>query len=290
VETLRMTEDDFLARIYAAPDDDEARLVYADWLQERKDPRGTFIALQFARLHQPASERAIAREEALLALYRERWLGPLWHAIDRDPDHPFSVQFERGFLATAALDFREAAPRAFGDPRWSTVRTLYANGDRLEKTVPHLVLSWLVDLYDVHVDTALALLNGSPARRLRSLGTSLSAHGPAAMEELHEALAHAEGLPQLRELHLDDYVYPPEDRHSPAAYDWLLASPLLHRLDVLCLHFRFGDMPDLAPWLALPRPRVLRLRAGKQLVTLRREDNGAFAAPLVTAVSRRECR
>jgi uncharacterized protein (TIGR02996 family) len=284
-----MTEDDFLARIYAAPDDDEARLVYADWLQERRDPRGQLIALQFARLQQPASEPALAREQALLTLYRERWLGPLWHAVDRDPDHPFSLQFERGFVATAALSFGQASPRAFGDPRWSTLRTLYANRERFEEIVPSSVLSWLVALYDAPFETALALLNGPPARRLRTLGTTLS-NSPAERARLRDALATAPGLPLLQELHLDVWHSRLDEERTPAAYEWLLSAPLLERLDLLCIHFRYGGLPDLAPWEALARPRVLRVRTDKQIATFRREDNGAFAPPLVTAARRRECR
>jgi uncharacterized protein (TIGR02996 family) len=39
-------EEHFLQAILAAPDDDTPRLVYADWLDERGDPRGEFIRLQ----------------------------------------------------------------------------------------------------------------------------------------------------------------------------------------------------------------------------------------------------
>ncbi len=45
---LTEAEDALLAAIEAAPDADGPRLVYADWLQERGDPRGHFIALQRA--------------------------------------------------------------------------------------------------------------------------------------------------------------------------------------------------------------------------------------------------
>lgn len=38
--------EQMLAAVLAAPDDDRPRLVYADWLMERGDPRGEFIALQ----------------------------------------------------------------------------------------------------------------------------------------------------------------------------------------------------------------------------------------------------
>src|SRR5262249_38868583 len=40
-----MGEDPFLAAIRANPDDNAVRLVYADWLQERGDPRGEFLRL-----------------------------------------------------------------------------------------------------------------------------------------------------------------------------------------------------------------------------------------------------
>ena len=40
-------EQSFLAAIYAAPDDDTPRLVFADWLQENGDePRAEFIRIQ----------------------------------------------------------------------------------------------------------------------------------------------------------------------------------------------------------------------------------------------------
>lgn len=38
----------FLVAIRASPDDDAPRLVYADWLEERGDVRGEFIAIQCA--------------------------------------------------------------------------------------------------------------------------------------------------------------------------------------------------------------------------------------------------
>jgi uncharacterized protein (TIGR02996 family) len=39
-------EDEFLEAIRQNPDDDTPRLVYADWLEERDDPRGEFIRIQ----------------------------------------------------------------------------------------------------------------------------------------------------------------------------------------------------------------------------------------------------
>jgi uncharacterized protein (TIGR02996 family) len=41
-----MAEDAFLRAISAAPDDADPVLVYADWLDERGDPRGEFVPVQ----------------------------------------------------------------------------------------------------------------------------------------------------------------------------------------------------------------------------------------------------
>ncbi len=39
-------EDAFLQDIAADPDDDAPRMIFADWLEERGDPRGEFIRVQ----------------------------------------------------------------------------------------------------------------------------------------------------------------------------------------------------------------------------------------------------
>jgi uncharacterized protein (TIGR02996 family) len=42
-------ESAFLAAVAATPDDDTARLVYADWLGDRSDPRGEYVRLEVRR-------------------------------------------------------------------------------------------------------------------------------------------------------------------------------------------------------------------------------------------------
>lgn len=99
-----------LAEIYAAPDDDGPRSVYADALIERGDPRGTFIALQLARVRDrrplPSTE-----EQALLD---EHWLA--WGSPSRWSE---AVAFERGFVSRFTL--RERNMFSEGDG-WRTVR------------------------------------------------------------------------------------------------------------------------------------------------------------------------
>ncbi|MBX9580765.1 MAG: TIGR02996 domain-containing protein [Gemmataceae bacterium] len=65
-------EDAFLAAIAAAPLDDTPRLVYADGLDDRNDPRAEYVRLEVERQHlKPKDKRRpdlTARLEALRPL------------------------------------------------------------------------------------------------------------------------------------------------------------------------------------------------------------------------------
>jgi len=122
------SEDELLAAIWAAPGDDGPRLVYADFLQERGDPRGEFIALQCRPRLDAASRKRVS---ALKNEHAARWLGPLAPAVLEQK----TIAFERGFLALCTVcvswgfhiddldDPRERAIRALSDhPAWATLR------------------------------------------------------------------------------------------------------------------------------------------------------------------------
>lgn len=47
----------FLGKILESPDDDAPRLVFADWLDERGDPRGEFIQVQVELANRPSIDR-----------------------------------------------------------------------------------------------------------------------------------------------------------------------------------------------------------------------------------------
>src|SRR5271170_4452357 len=64
---------DFLAAIRASPYDDALRLVYADWLEERGDPRGEFLRLEL-----------IVDRPAHHDLHEVSRLQELQHTLDRD--------------------------------------------------------------------------------------------------------------------------------------------------------------------------------------------------------------
>jgi uncharacterized protein (TIGR02996 family) len=115
--------EDHIAAIRAAPDDDAPRLVYADWLLERGDPRGVLIILQCG----PATEESKRRVRELLQLHQTQWLGAVAYVTR-------TQIWERGFLVAAELTRRErgvVAP-AIGDERWWSVKRLDARGVFLE--------------------------------------------------------------------------------------------------------------------------------------------------------------
>lgn len=78
----------FLAEIRAHPDDDEPRLIYADWLEEQGDPRGEFIRLSCERANlDPWDERydeLDQRVEKLWQAHFEQWQAalPNWKGIE----------------------------------------------------------------------------------------------------------------------------------------------------------------------------------------------------------------
>ena len=149
------TADDFLKEIWAAPGDDGPREVFADWLQERDDPRGEFIALQLARARKRVRTgriagggtirvaepdvKALTRERALLAKHQKAWVAP-FEAVLSIP----KSTFERGFLDSVFVHWRKLAsvPALMTHPAWATVRkfSLDAEGARAcDAWIEHMV-------------------------------------------------------------------------------------------------------------------------------------------------------
>src|SRR5438874_7799921 len=90
-----MNESTFLAAILAAPHDWAPRLVFADWLEERGDPRGEMLRLGWEVSTLPA---ATPRRDALdvrlgawWRAHREAWLGD-------GVGNAGEILFDRGWL------------------------------------------------------------------------------------------------------------------------------------------------------------------------------------------------
>lgn len=122
-------DGDLLAAIYAEPASTSARLVYADQLQERGEPRGEFIALQCAG-------GSSKRERVLLKLHERAWLGPLDRFI-----HEKGLVYRRGFPAAGRL-VTPSFERLPETPAWHTFEELDLGSTREESKfllgLPHL--------------------------------------------------------------------------------------------------------------------------------------------------------
>lgn len=99
----RMTEREaFIAAVAANPEDDTARLAFADWLQEHgEDARAEFVRLQCAiaarkpwpgddpyELYDRVPEPDEARARDLLMNHLHEWFGPLFGAVGMAPPGP----------------------------------------------------------------------------------------------------------------------------------------------------------------------------------------------------------
>lgn len=189
-----MTEEDLLAQIRQRPDDDAPRLLFADWLDERGDPRGEFVRLQctLAALAADAPERgALAvRHAELESVQRQHAQQALSRFGIRD------FRFSRGFidrLHVSGAQFLELwrtlaplAPAVRG-LRWSEIpgrqaaeamRRLMAS----ELSAAMQSLSVFGERLSVPIVDALV---GSPrARQLTALDLSRTALGGAGLRSL----------------------------------------------------------------------------------------------------------
>lgn len=99
-----MTNRDLLQAVFDHPDDDAARLVYADWLEERGDARGAFIRAQVAEasVSEDTDEYWLAtlQSKLLAGRHGKHWAGPLRHLVKR-------WEFRRGFVEKVAIDAAE---------------------------------------------------------------------------------------------------------------------------------------------------------------------------------------
>ena len=83
-----MDEEHFLQAISASPDDNLVRLVYADWLDERGDPRAEFVRLQVELRQLPPDDHLTDISHAPLVTWEPR--GLLLCVATTERAHPFS--------------------------------------------------------------------------------------------------------------------------------------------------------------------------------------------------------
>ncbi len=218
-----------LAAIYANPADDAPRLVYADWLGERGDPRGELIALQLTADPTPAMRR---RAAALVDEHATRWLGAIAPQLRKA-----GMRFERGFLAACKVGIRrDAAP----DPIWSTlVEVTGGIPDAGPGGLPALRVATELDNGGLEI-----LLAMKPRPRLEMLGW-VASFDPRDLVEAIPLLQQLD-IPTLRRLELRGFA-PRDDERAPA-----FAAPAWCDLPITELAVT-GEPDTLQEWIAAVR-------------------------------------
>lgn len=169
----------FVEEIRAHPEDDDRRLVYADYLEDEGDARGELIRTQIELQHLPvaAPQRVslMRREDELLAAYGDQWLEPL----RRLGAQGLSIRcFQRGLIERVRISAHDFVKNA---------QALCAAAPAL-----HCV--------ELREPASAATQLSKAAWPVQLTGLDLGAANVS--DELIETLASAPWPPQLRELNL----------------------------------------------------------------------------------------
>jgi uncharacterized protein (TIGR02996 family) len=151
-----------LDAVWADPASDAPRLVLADALAEVGDPRGEFIALQFAHERGELTLGKSERMARLLAASGRRWLE------DLDGQVAPPVVFRRGFPSEVRLATRTPDPSRQG---WRTVEAVDAGGLalRLSTFLAAPPLAGVHTLLGLSVPTLVELARAGGERRFALL-------------------------------------------------------------------------------------------------------------------------
>jgi uncharacterized protein (TIGR02996 family) len=214
IRAIDDVESRLRADVFADPHDDTARMVYADYLQQRGDPLGELIALQLA------GKDAKQLEKRLFT----RCLGALEHAVT-------SGGLERGFVVEATVGWNVEALAAVVDrPDWATLRKLRLAPVHEAALVARLLanpaLAHLEELSGVTAAALAAFPGVLPAlRRLRLAYDELTLDAVPRLR--------AEALPALDEVHVEGERLAQAVRRCPIG-------PQLAYLEVACYPHEVG--------------------------------------------------
>ncbi len=265
--------DAFLTDITRAPEDDGARQVYADWLQEQGDPQGLFIAMQYKALRsgkQSGKERKAERDA--IREHGDSWVRPLDSVVDKP-------QFERGLFAGGRIHFSTEAQRAslLDHPLWNLVTTI--DGCNESKLLLHCAQHSLRNLHSPDAQTIAAISKLPAPLPLAQLKSHLfdrekaeatfartrrryqDDHDKQMQEhavsdiEHWRSIAKVGSLQALRVLDIETVYF--RDDMDAADFDWLFESKLMRQLEALTIRNR-ANLLDLASFSAVLERTSLR--------------------------------
>lgn len=262
--------EELYAQVYANPEDDAARLVLADALIERRDPRGDFIALQFGR----KSGRAMQEQKELKLLrgHEDAWLGPLRSCTTHHV-------FERGFLARCHARAVKLTLDMVLAREWSTVHTIDARIANMPAMLQsEHIRNWTRCIDNIDGRQAAYLLESKHVRRW----CSLTVRGGSS-EAISRALAQCttENMPRLSSFELNGVL----DRGSALRF---VEAPIARQLDSLTLIDEANAalealtiVRELFGTGQGPRRLVLGGEAGRMKIDLRGELAGSVELGLI---------
>jgi uncharacterized protein (TIGR02996 family) len=245
------SHDPFHARVLADPHDADLRIVWADALQERGDPRGELIALQLQP--PPLTPAQDKRLRSLIAKHRVEWLGDLDPIVQRRE----GLVFDRGVLAECQIQVKNvpAFARAIGNPLWATVRRIwfcdkFAWDPRIVPLLVHDVFRELRQVVCVGLNNVLPAL----ARNKRPLPiTSIWTDDDRFRDPVDSfaSLTAAPGLPALARL---GFTIDEDER------DAVLAHPLVRTISTLGITSHTTSASWLEPTRTLANLTTLEMR------------------------------
>lgn len=254
---LDATHEGLIAAVIAAPHDDAPRWMLADWLEERSDPRGRFIALQLAAEHASDPGPLRAEADALLERHRADWVGRFkgtrteygveggqtW--VKRNPTH---WTFRRGFVRSVKMalrDFVGNADELLAHEPVELVDLTQARGGLAllaEQPALHRVRGLQLSRNKLDEADLLALFGASPA----SLQTLLLNQCGIGMRRGRKVFSVPARFPSLTRLELQDNAL------GDRAIEALAANPLLRTVKVLRLGYNKLGTPGIQALLSSP--------------------------------------
>jgi uncharacterized protein (TIGR02996 family) len=214
--------------IEASPDDPDAYLVYADWLQAQGDPRGELIVLQHAK--KPAAKRRLNAQRA-------HFYGPLAEATDMLEAFPYGplgkpTTWRWGYLESLWISNKFDRSRVYGEGKPS-----------------------------IDVAEALAgLLDHTSCRFLRELTVGIVDYESNTYAGIAKVIGKR-SLPTLARLTLGDFYSEETELNWSNTGDLTplyAAAPNLERLTVRSGHIKLGKLSPAA----LPELRELTIISG----------------------------
>jgi uncharacterized protein (TIGR02996 family) len=215
VGEFRMTERDFLAAICAAPEDDDLRLVYADWLEDQGESlqaEYVRVAVEFSQIedeHDPRRQLVADRERELERLHSGPWQQRL---ADYLPDHLRSrwlsnLHYSRGLPGWIASDISQFAQDADELMKIFPISTAHLDANTPEEVAQLGSLTAFSEIrwLSLHAPPELAISTMQGLTTSPHLGqlTSLQFFGLAMGDEGLIALADAaDRFPRLERLEL----------------------------------------------------------------------------------------